>query len=122
MPAEELHKRTITAVRNSRAWRTPGALRFEQEISLSIDPLTLVGEDGGTGGFERIDPRLLPGGRHALLENHGRLELWSLVPRARMWTAAPSREADCIAFDFEVIEGGDAMMIAALFLNVATGW
>ncbi|KAL5492065.1 hypothetical protein ACEPAI_3512 [Sanghuangporus weigelae] len=121
MSIAELYRKAITAVRNFRAWRTPGALRFQQELSLSIDPMTLVGEGRETEGFERIDPRLLPGCRHALLENHGRLELWSLFPRARMWTATPSREADCIAFDFEIVDDGDVMMIAVLFLNVETG-
>lgn len=120
---EELYRTAITAVRSSRAWRTPGALRFGQDVALRVDPRELIADDlEGPQPSERIDPRLLPGGRHALLENHGRLELWSLFPRARMWMAHPSREADCIAFDFDVVDAGNALMIAALFLNVETGW
>ncbi|EJD07227.1 uncharacterized protein FOMMEDRAFT_149738 [Fomitiporia mediterranea MF3/22] len=120
---EELYKKAITAVRNARAWRTPGGLRFGQEVSIHIDPVTqgvIEGDLPGEGN-ERVDPRLLPGGKYALIENHGRLELWSLFPRARVWIANPSREADCIAFDFEIVDGGESMNIAVLFLNVATG-
>ena len=123
MSTEELVRKAITAVRNSRAWRTPGGLRFGQDVALRIDPRELIDvEPDGPEPSERIDPRLLPGGRYALLENYGRMELWSLFPRARVWMARPSREGDCVAFDFEVVDNGNAVMIAVLFLNVHAGW
>lgn len=118
----DLQDKTINAVRNSRIWRTPGYLRLRQAQTLRISPLESSQIENEEEGNERIDPLLLPGGKHALLENQGRLELWSLAPRARIWSAIPSRFGDCIAFDFEVVDSGSSVMISALFLNVAVGW
>lgn len=118
----DLQDKSITAVRNSHLWRTPGCLRLRQAQSLQTTPLENIQIEEEEEGNERIDPLLLPGGKHALVENQGQLELWSLVPRARIWNAVPSRVGDCIAFDFEVVDSGNSVMIAALFLNVAIGW
>lgn len=92
-----------------------------EKASLSISPRASLDDDIGTD-IGNIDPLLLPDERHVLIETRGRLELWSIAPRAHVWTLEPGREGDCIAFDYEMVDGGSGMMVAALFLNVARGW
>ena len=121
LPTEVLHEKVLQAVRTSHSWRTPGKLRAVEKASLNISPRATLDSDG-VDDVGNIDPMLLPDERHMLVENRGRLELWSIDPRARAWTVEPGREGDCISFDYEMVDGGRAMMVAALFLNVARGW
>lgn len=69
----------------------------------------------------RIDARLVPGGRHVLVENGSCIQLWSVGTGQLVWSTPllPDSHA-CLAFDFEVATGGEGIMIAALFLECET--
>jgi hypothetical protein len=122
LPTPDLQTKVVEAVRTSHSWRNPGKLKLVEKASLSISPRAFINAaENVSAQLGRIDPLLLPDEKHVLLENHGRLELWSIVPRARMWTVEPTREGECVAFDYEIVNNGKSMMVAALFLNVAQG-
>lgn len=66
-------------------------------------------------------PRLLPGGRYALLVNGEDLQLWSLEHSTRVWVAEPPNAnfRICDTFDFELLQGGKVLIITAGFSNPA---
>ncbi|KAH8111095.1 hypothetical protein DFH11DRAFT_1859790 [Phellopilus nigrolimitatus] len=65
-------------------------------------------------------PRLLPGGRYALLVNRRDLQLWSLEHSTCVWVAEPPHTynlRNCDTFDFELLQDGKVLIIAAGFSN-----
>jgi hypothetical protein len=61
-----------------------------------------------------IEPRLLPGGKQVLLSCSGRLELWDLESRNRIWTApGPAGHRYCSAVDVDMVEDGNVLIVAA---------
>ncbi|KAH8108855.1 hypothetical protein DFH11DRAFT_1516248 [Phellopilus nigrolimitatus] len=109
LSTKELKKTVIKAIRTSDTWHSHETLRVSQVMELRINTADPADLDG-------IDPRLLPGGQHVLLERRGQLELWSTNSRELVWTApADSENHGCISFDFELVEDGKTLMVAGVF-------
>ncbi|KAH8116474.1 hypothetical protein DFH11DRAFT_1506350 [Phellopilus nigrolimitatus] len=115
---EEISSKVVRAVRLAYNMQINGALCYVQEKSLSINPhIPHVLESNATN-VKRIGPQLLPGGNHAFLVNRGKLELWSFDPTActPVWVAEkPGVPSVCSAFDFELVQDGEALNVAAAF-------
>ncbi|THH10694.1 hypothetical protein EW145_g1143 [Phellinidium pouzarii] len=109
LSSSDLKGKVIRAKRSYHRWNTEGC-RISKQIELHVDvPLDATPS--------RLDPRLLPGGREVLVENGGRLELWSLVSHERLWTA-PHNEGhcECLSFDFELAQDSAILNIAGIFV------
>ena len=114
LSTSDLRSRVVRAERSFATWNSGRALSASRSLEISIDPYV----DSET--YERLDPRLLPGGQRLVVNNNGRLEIWSLEPRQRLWAATSPHEdlgRDAISYDCEVAENGAAIMIAAVFVQ-----
>lgn len=100
----------IRAVRTEHTWNMEGCVKVAHDIELSINP------PEGNNLQACISPRLLPGGWDAVILNCGRLELWSLDTRTRLW-ACPQYEGGhyCLSFDMDLSEDGKTLNIAGVF-------
>ena len=79
------------------------------------------GENNGEGavlparrGDILVEPRLLPGRPEALVINRGKLEIWHITTKRRLWCVPTvSGDFNCFAFDFEVVDEGKKVIIAS---------
>ena len=96
----------LDAKQRKQAWTTGGEVHLEH-----IELFRIPSSEWG-----RINPRLLPGGKHVLLDYRGQLELWSVESKARLWRAPAAQQHHvCVAFDFDLAERGEKLNFAAWF-------
>lgn len=99
------------AIGAAHNWCTEGCLKITRRVELQVG----LPEDGDPD--KGVKPRLLPGGREVLMENYGRLELWSLLSKERLWVSPEYKDRDCITFDFQLSDDGKAVNIADVFVD-----
>lgn len=107
METSSLKVGAVTGVRTRDLWQNPKKLKIvkENEINFTEDVVT-----------RPIEPRRIPGGDEVLLGRSGKLEIWSLDTRERIWTApSPSGDYFCTSVDFDVVENGQEVMLACEF-------
>ncbi|KAH8116238.1 hypothetical protein DFH11DRAFT_1542283 [Phellopilus nigrolimitatus] len=72
LSADQMHSKVAEAVGSSHRWRKSGKdKRYAQEASLRITPHTQLNHGDSDEWTASMRPRLLPGGRYALLVNGG---------------------------------------------------
>ena len=110
---EDLRLLVIRAVRSYRNWLRGPKLRATREYQIRIT------RNNESETYERVDPRLLPGGQYLVINNSGRLEIWSVPYRRRLWAAyeGPRENQDVISFDCELNEEAGSIMVAAVYVN-----
>lgn len=111
----ELERLVVNAVSREKIRESKGAIKVNAIQELDVGAGNV--RPGNEEFLRRVDPRLLPGGKHVLLEDDGVLKLWSVESGHLLWTAVTSRDVVCMAFDFEVVEGGDKVMVAGMFID-----
>ena len=112
LTALDLRRKVIGAVKASYDWRNKGHISVSRSAELRVRPADEVDPDKG------VKPRLLPGGREVLMENCGRLELWSMVSKERLWASPVCQDRDCITFEFQLSDDQKTLNIVDVF---ATG-
>lgn len=106
LSSTRLKEIVLDAKHRKRAWTT------DQDLELEHIELFKVPSERPW----RINPRLLPGCKHVLLDYRGRLELWSVESKARIWSASAAEPHHvCVAFDFDVVDGGEKVNFAGWF-------
>ncbi|KAH8116229.1 hypothetical protein DFH11DRAFT_1741950 [Phellopilus nigrolimitatus] len=118
---DQMCSKFAEAVGSSHRWLMSGKdKRYAQEASLRITPHTQFNHGGSDEKYVFMRPRLLPGGHYALLVNRRDLQLWSLEHSTCVWVAKPPHTynlRNCDTFDFELLQDGKFLIIAAGFSN-----
>ncbi|KAH8105541.1 hypothetical protein DFH11DRAFT_1316461 [Phellopilus nigrolimitatus] len=121
LSAEQMASKVAKAVESSDRWQDSGENKgYAEEASLRITPHTQHYHGNSDEWTASMRPRLLPGGRYALLVNGEDLQLWSLEHSTRVWVAEPPHAnfRICDTFDFELLQGGKVLIIATKFSNL----
>ena len=115
----DLRTKVLRAAHLDHSWRVETNLTAKETAAVVVKPRLMPDEyeEDATG---RLEPQILPGGRFVLIENRGRLELWSVDPAACVWIAPYPREGrlDCISFAFDLQNNDTELVIAAAFIDV----
>ena len=113
-PTPDLKEMVIRAIRRHKNWSDP-----TQEHKLRSVDLPITRDAGDLDIL--VEPRLLPGGKEVLILNCGRLELWSLVTKERIWEIkSPVGRFSCAGFDFDIVDNGNVLNVAILFEDFET--
>ena len=116
LSSTELEHLVVNAVSREKARASQDTLYATSITELKVGPRDQ--EPTGADEFmRRVDPRLLPGGKYVLLEDDGVLKLWSVEKEQLIWTAQSARDVTCMAFDYEVVDGGNMVMVAGMFID-----
>ncbi|KAL5532571.1 hypothetical protein ACEPAF_4345 [Sanghuangporus sanghuang] len=112
--APDLKRTVISAIQRHRNWADP-----RQHHNLHVTDLPITRPAGELDIL--VEPRLLPGGRDILILNCGRLELWSLVTKEKLWEIkSPVGRFSCAGFDYDVVDDGNMLNVAILFEDFET--
>lgn len=112
----DLEHIVVSAVSRERARQSSGPIHPTGLTELQVGLINK--EPTGVEEFlPRLDPRLLPGGKYVLLDDNGTLQLWSVEGKEHIWTADFDRDVTCMAFDSEVVDEGQTVMIGGMFID-----
>lgn len=120
----ETKEKLVRAFLLEYGWRTAGALGVSRRATANVLPREIP--EGVVPELEtrRVEPHIIPGGKHVLLRNCGQLELWSVNPLAPtcLWTApVPSPFfINCMDFDFHLQQEGAILVITAAYVNIVS--
>ena len=119
MSRDALHAKLVKALRLGYGWQTPGALKATRKATVNVVPRTMPDAFPGEA-VGRVEPMIIPGGKHALIDNRGQLELWSIDPASCLWVAPLHSRGrlDCTAFEFELQQDGSQLIISAAYIDI----
>lgn len=115
----DIRHRVIRAIKTSRNWTKPGAIRVRTLATIKLSPRDHPDE---IGFYSRMKPEVVAGGKYVIAENQGQIEVFSVCDSKRLWSGPePGEPVYCHSFGSEIQEGGSALIVAAAYVNYSTG-